>query len=309
MSWAIVALGVAGIAVGAALGLAAWARRLARSNRDLRTRVLEIERAATTRTRFIAKMSHELRTPLNAVIGFAELLDEERSGPVTETQHEHLSIIRSSADHLLTLVDEVLDLAKIDVGEIRLNAEPVQPVALARQCVTSLGPLARQRRVSLELAPSDLEVLELDPARLRQVILNYVSNAIRFTPPGGRVKVRLADDGGGLRIEVSDTGIGISSRDQGRIFEEFVQVEHKSRDGNGLGLAVTKQIVEAQGGYVGVHSRPGRGSTFYAWLPCEPGRRGHPDADPVSDRWLRRPEPAVVRGSRVGVAPVTASGR
>jgi signal transduction histidine kinase len=266
MSWTTLA--VAAALSAACLGLLVALVRLARAHAAMTARILELQEAAAARNRFVAGMSHELRTPLNAVIGFSELMEYQRAGAISETQREHLAIIRSSAQHILTLVDDALDMAKIEAGHMRLDVEPAAPAAIAAQCVTSLRPIAEKRHVALDLEPADLGIFALDPARLRQVILNYLSNAIRFTEPGGRVRVALVRDGEGLRVEVSDTGIGITAEDQARIFDEFVQIGRPARDGSGLGLAVTKQIVQALGGQVGVSSQPGCGSTFYAWLPC-----------------------------------------
>lgn len=308
MSWMAVAVGLAAVSAAACLALVSEVRRLTRGNAALSARNQELERTSAARTRFVATMSHELRTPLNAVIGFAELLDDGRAGPITEAQHEHLAIVRSSADHLVTLVDEVLDLASIEAGHMRLDAEPVAPGLLAEQCVNSMRPLADDRHVQIELQPSATFTVPLDPARLRQVILNYLSNAIRFTPPGGRVTVTLAQDASGLRIEVADTGIGISPDDQVRIFEEFVQVGSAHRDGSGLGLAVTRQIVRAQGGHVGVTSELGRGSTFHAWLPCRPTEdHGRGSVAPTHRR--RRADAPRSLGSGASGSPVAASGR
>jgi signal transduction histidine kinase len=301
-----------GIAVFAALCVAVmitlWraCHRLRRDNARLASRNQELERSSEARTRFVGNMSHELRTPLNAVIGFAELLHDEWSGPVSEAQREHLEIIRYSADHLLALVNEVLDLARIEAGHMRLDPEPVQPAEIALRCMRSLRPMADERGVELHLEPADVGTVALDPGRLRQVVLNYLANAIRFTGPGGKVTMTLARDADRLGIEVADTGIGISREDQGRIFEEFVQVGSAASGGGGLGLAVTRQIVQAQGGQVGVSSQPGLGSTFYAWLPCvevvgEPPGRARP-----APSWRRRVGAGGGLGSRTGTATALA---
>ncbi|MFZ0040449.1 MAG: HAMP domain-containing sensor histidine kinase [Solirubrobacteraceae bacterium] len=302
MSWTTFAVVAAALGVAASGVLAVALRRLARANALLAERNRELENAASARVRFVSSMSHELRTPLNAVIGFAELLDAQRAGPLSKAQREHLGIIRASAAHLLTLADDVLDLASIDAGHVRIEIEPVQPGRIAEHCVTSLRPLFQERGVQVELEVAELGAVALDPARLRQVMLNYLSNAIRFTEPGGRVTVRLAHEAGGVRLEVSDTGIGIAPEDQERVFDEFVQVGRRAPDGSGLGLAITKEIVQAQGGRVGVRSQPGLGSTFYAWLPA--GSLGAvPDRVPPASPRRRRPE----KTRRVGT--LTASHR
>jgi signal transduction histidine kinase len=241
--------------------------QLARANAALELRNHTVERATEAKTRFVANMSHELRTPLNAVIGFAELMHDGRAGEVSKRQREFLGIIRASANHLLRLINEVLDLSRIEAGQISLEPEAVDPTLIAAECVSSLRWLADEKRVRIDFDSVALGAASLDPARLRQVILNYLSNAIKFTATGGRVRVALARERDELLIEVSDTGIGISEEHRGRVFEEFVQVSDTAHGGSGLGLAVTKQIVEAQGGEVGVVSELGRGSSFYARLP------------------------------------------
>jgi signal transduction histidine kinase len=261
---------VAVAAVALVIWLSGSCARLRRANAELSARAREAERATEAKSRFLANLSHELRTPLNVVIGFAELMGDERAGramPLSASQREHLEMIRISADHLLTLINEVLDLARIEAGHMRLEAEPVKPQAIAAQCLDSLRPIAAQKLIGIELHAGPSDTVLLDPARLRQVILNFLANAIRFTTPGGHVTLALVRDGDRLRIEVSDTGVGISEKDQARVFDEFVQVAGQARSGSGLGLAVTRQIVEAQGGEVGVSSSLGSGSTFYAWLP------------------------------------------
>jgi signal transduction histidine kinase len=276
----------AGISLLLLIRVLSGSRKLARANASLAQRNRRIEDATEAKTRFVANMSHELRTPLNAVIGFSELMHEGRTGPVSKTQREYLGIIRASGDHLLKLINEVLDLSKIEAGHIRLDPEAVEPIVVAAQCVSSVRWLAADRRVRIDFDPAAVGPVSLDPARLRQVILNYLSNAIKFTGAGGRISLTLARDGDRLRVAVSDTGVGISDEDQPRVFDEFVQVGGKAHGGSGLGLAVTRQIVEAQGGTVGLDSQLGFGSTFIAWLPWVPAEveipraGGHPNAQP-----------------------------
>ena len=227
----------------------------------------EAERATRSTRRFVAGVTHELRTPLTAVIGFSELLHDGRAGPVNRSQREYLGVVRSSAGHLLTLIDEVLDSASVEAGHIRLDPEPVSPAALAATFLTPLEHVAAQRGVELAYRPEDLGTALLDPARLRQVIVNLLSNAIKFTDAGGRVTLSLARRRERLLVSVTDTGIGIDDADRGRIFDAFVRLGGRDRAGSGLGLALTRQIVHAQGGDVGVESEAGVGSTFTAWLP------------------------------------------
>jgi signal transduction histidine kinase len=227
----------------------------------------ELGRTRAETSRFVAGVSHELRTPLTAIIGFTELLRDGRVGTVNRHQHEYLGIVRSSAGHLLTLIDEVLDTAGIQSGHVRLDPEPIAPAVIGQECVVPLRHLASERGIALDYRAPDAERALLDPARLRQVIVNLLSNAIKFTGAGGRVTLTVTRRQERLLITVTDTGIGIADEDRGRIFEPFVRLGGREREGSGLGLAVTRELVRAQGGGIGVQSRPGAGSTFSVWLP------------------------------------------
>jgi signal transduction histidine kinase len=284
-------------------GISLWllARLVARANRELAQRNDELHRAAEAKRRFVANLSHELRNPLNAVLGFSELLRDGRVGPVSDRQREQLQIIHASAGHILTLSDELLDMAGIEAGQVRLAPEPLEPSELAAACVNALATLAAARDVRVDLDPRPVGLVTLDPARLSQVILNYLSNAIKFTPPGGTIGVVLARADDRLRVSVSDTGPGIQAADQARVFDEFFQVPGTERLGTGLGLAVTKSIVEAQGGEVGVRSAPGTGSTFSASLPVGAAEAGATaaEAQPVTT-------PSLAARRRLGSAPAVA---
>jgi PAS domain S-box-containing protein len=236
---------------------------------------VRIQESSRLKSLFLANMSHELRTPLNAVIGFADLL---RSGAVAADSAKHgeyLGHIANSGRHLLQLINDVLDLSKVEAGKIEFRAGPVDLQALIDQVVAVLGAEAAAKPITLlaRVEPG-LHDLRLDTARLRQVMFNYLSNAIKFTPAGGRVELRaMAEGPRHFRFEVQDSGIGISEADQQRLFVEFQQLESgfdRRHQGTGLGLALTRRLVQAQGGRVGVHSRPGQGSLFYAVLPRRP---------------------------------------
>jgi signal transduction histidine kinase len=242
--------------------------RLVAANRALRRRNHELEAASEAKTRFVANMSHELRNPLNAVLGFTELLRDGRGGPLAARQREHLEIIHGSARHLLMLINDTLDLKRIEAGYVRLDPEPVEPVAIAAACAASLATLSAGRGIHVELDLRPLGTMMLDPVRLRQVVLNYLSNAIKFSPAGGRVTVLMRHRADRLVLEVSDSGPGVDPADQDRVFDEFFQLPGRDRSGSGLGLSVTKLIVEAQGGDVGVRSILGLGSTFHASIPA-----------------------------------------
>jgi signal transduction histidine kinase len=231
-----------------------------------------IEEANRLKSEFVANMSHELRTPLNSVIGFAELMATGKVGPLADNHKEYLGDILASSRHLLQLINDVLDLAKVESGKIEIRPEPIDVAKIVAEVRDILRGLAGERRTKVELdiasAPHDVV---LDAAKFKQVLYNYLSNAIKFTPDAGSVTLRVVPDGPDqLRIEVADTGIGVRREDIHRLFIEFQQLDAgigKKYGGTGLGLAVTKRIVEAQGGSVGVRSAIGEGSTFWAILP------------------------------------------
>ncbi len=228
--------------------------------------------ASRLKSEFLANMTHELRTPLNAIIGFTEVVYDGVAGPVSERQKEYLADVLGSARHLLQLIDDLLDLSRIEAGRLRFLPQPVDVREAAQEVLDSLVPVAEAKRIrcKLETAPVPGEVI-LDPRRLQQVVYNYLSNALKFTPEDGCVTVRVGAEGEHhLRLEVEDTGIGIPSEDIGRLFTNFQQLEAartKKHGGTGLGLALTRRLVEAQGGRVGVESTPGQGSRFFAVLP------------------------------------------
>jgi PAS domain S-box-containing protein len=231
----------------------------------------QIQENNRLKSEFVANMSHELRTPLNAIIGFAALIHGAKAGPISDQQKEYLGDILTSSRHLLQLINDVLDLAKVESGRMEFHHESVNLARLVGEVRDTLRGLAAEKRIRIELAMDPaLAAVSLDPAKFKQVIFNYLSNAIKFTPEGGSVTIRTAPQGETFRLEVEDTGIGIKSADLRRLFVEFQQLDAgtaKRHPGTGLGLALTKRIVEAQGGTVTVESIVGKGSTFAAVLP------------------------------------------
>ena len=246
-------------------------RRLAEANR--------------LKSEFLANMSHELRTPLNAIIGFTKLMHSGTVGPVSPDHHEYLGDILTSADHLLRLINDVLDLSKVEAGKLDFHPEPLDLDTVVNEVCEILRTSASQRqiRVAREVA-AELDDICLDPSRLKQILYNYLSNALKFTSEGGQVAVRALPEGDrSFRLEVEDTGIGINPEDHGRLFVEFQQLDAsttKQHQGTGLGLALTKRLAVAQGGSVGVRSSPGRGSVFWVVLPRD--GRSAPDASPAA---------------------------
>jgi PAS domain S-box-containing protein len=246
--------------------------QLRRKNEELEEQSRRVQEASRLKSEFLANMSHELRTPLNAVIGFAEIIHDGKVGPVNAEQKEYLADVLSSSQHLLRLINDVLDLAKVESGKMEFRPEPVNVDLLIHEVRDVLRMLAATRRITVDIAvAADLPPVVTDPSKLKQVLYNYLSNALKFTPERGRVQIRVTrESGSSIRLEVEDTGIGIQATDVARLFTEFQQLDasaSKKYAGTGLGLALTRRIAEAQGGSVGVTSTPGQGSVFFAILP------------------------------------------
>jgi signal transduction histidine kinase len=251
-------------------------RELQRVLAELSRKSRQLEVASEHKSHFLANMSHELRTPLNAIIGFSQVLRQRMFGPINEKQEEYLDDILSSGNHLLSLINDVLDLSKVEAGQVELEVATFSlREALERGVVMVREPATKHGvRLSLELAPG-VDLVEGDERRLRQVIFNLLSNAVKFTPEDGSVIVATARVDGEVRVSVTDTGPGIAPEDRVRIFEEFQQTDvgvHQS-EGTGLGLALSKRLVELHGGRIWVESEPGHGSRFVFTLPIEDGSR------------------------------------
>ncbi len=250
-------------------------RRLREINAELERRIAQrtaqLADANRHKSEFLANMSHELRTPLNAIIGFSEALDARMFGELNDKQAEYIRDIHSSGRHLLSLINDILDLSKVEAGRMELALSEFD----ATQALEAAMALVRERaarqgiRLALEPAP-DLGAIRADERRLKQVLLNLLSNAVKFTPPGGCVTMRARRASGALEVSVSDTGVGIAPEDHEAIFEEFRQVggdATRKAEGTGLGLALTRRLVALHGGTIRVESEPGRGSTFTFTIP------------------------------------------
>ena len=229
----------------------------------------QLELASKNKSEFLANMSHELRTPLNAIIGFSELLLEKTVGDLTPSQDEYLRDILASGKHQLALINDVLDLSKVEAGRLELERSSFSVTSMVTDAVTFVRARATQRHVALsEDVDPRLGDIDADQRKLRQVLLNLLANAVKFTPDGGHVSVRAMRENGEVSISVSDTGSGIAAADMERIFKEFGQTASaRGHEGTGLGLALAKRIIELHGGKIGVESRLGEGSTFAITLP------------------------------------------
>jgi signal transduction histidine kinase/CheY-like chemotaxis protein len=262
--------------------LAEETAKLVRANEELRVARAMAERESRFKSKFLANMSHELRTPLNAIIGFSELLLKQAFGTLNAKQKDYVTNVLSSGRHLLHIVNDVLDLSKIEAGRMTLTREWVSLSLVVDSVYRSIAPLAIQKSIELTIdVREDLPDVYIDPVRVKQVLYNLISNAIKFTPTGGRVVVRAKEVDDRIELSVEDTGVGLSDEDIGRLFQEFEQIDLPTRarpEGTGLGLALTKRLVELHGGTVSVRSAPGVGSTFTVALPST-GAAARKDTD------------------------------
>jgi signal transduction histidine kinase len=220
---------------------------------------------------FLANMSHELRTPLNAIIGFSEVLIERMFGEVNEKQADYLKDIHESGKHLLSLINDILDLSKIEAGRMDLEMSRFDLPSALSNAMTLVRERAQRHGIALGLEVDPrLGEFEADERKVKQILVNLLSNAVKFTPDGGRVDVSAKLDTDKVEIAVKDTGIGIAPEDHAAVFEEFKQVGRdytRKAEGTGLGLALTKRFVELHGGAIRLQSTPGKGSTFTITLP------------------------------------------
>jgi signal transduction histidine kinase len=238
-----------------------------RVERALRERNEALETAARLKSEFIANVSYELRTPLNAVIGFAEILTHQYFGTLNPRQLDYAHSILESAHQLMALINDIIDLATIEAGYMVLDTETVEVPGMLQAVLTLTRERARNREIELRLkCPPDIGTIEADERRLKQALFNLVTNAIRFTPPGGSVAIEAAREGRDLLLSVADTGIGIPRGDQARIFEKFERASRHS--GAGLGLSLVKSLVELHDGTVVIESEPDRGTKVTCRIPA-----------------------------------------
>jgi signal transduction histidine kinase len=247
---------------------------LVRQNELLQRQAIELEAASSAKSQFLANMSHEFRTPLNAILGYTSMMLQGVSGSVTPPIQRQLSRVDSNAKHLLTIINDILDIARIEAGKMPLNVARFDLGDLVKEVLAEVDPLiARSRlKVVAKVAPR-LPVLRTDRAKVKQILMNLISNALKFTPSGS---VTLAVQHNKRRdevfVSVTDTGIGIAARDQESVFQDFRQVDNsptRQYGGTGLGLAICRRLATVLGGDIRLSSKIGRGSTFTLILPCK----------------------------------------
>jgi two-component system, NtrC family, sensor kinase len=247
----------------------------ARLFREIEDKSRQLEVASQHKSEFLANMSHELRTPLNAIIGFSEVLTDRMFGELNEKQEEYLKDIYASGTHLLSLINDILDLSKIEAGRMELELSDFDLPTAIDNALTLVRERAGRRNITLQMrVDARLGEVRADERKIRQVVLNLLSNAIKFTPEGGQIDVAAVPKDGLVEVSVSDTGVGIAPEDQEAVFEEFRQVgtAEKKAEGTGLGLTLCRKFIELHGGKIWVKSQLGAGSTFTFAIPMRPGQ-------------------------------------
>lgn len=260
------------------------------ANRQLKVANTELGRASKLKDEFLANMSHELRTPLNAILGLSEGLLEQVGGPLSPRQIKSVTTISTSGQHLLALINDILDLSKVEAGKLELHAERLTVDGFCQDCLAFVRTQAMQKSISVAFDHDNRPTqFEADPRRFKQVLVNLLTNAVKFTPPGGRVGLTVfasvPEDL--VRFTVWDTGIGIALEDQSKLFRAFTQIDsglNRSQDGTGLGLALVAKLVELHGGSLAVESEPDQGSRFIVTLPQIAGRSTEPARPDQTDR-------------------------
>jgi signal transduction histidine kinase/DNA-binding response OmpR family regulator len=256
--------------------------QLAAANRELELRNREVEHATQLKSKFLASMSHELRTPLNAIVGFSDLLAEQAPGQLNPKQLRFVQHIKQGSTHLLQLINDILDLSKIEAGQLEFRYEDFEIKDALPEVLSTIRPLAMAKNITVHESSTAGLFIYADRVRFKQVLYNLLSNAVKFTPNGGRVDIKAYSQAKRIHVSVSDTGIGIRPEDHTLVFEEFRQVEGSTNahEGTGLGLAISKRLVEEQGGTISLESDLGKGSKFTISFPI--GEQGSILEEPAS---------------------------
>jgi len=276
-------------------------RRLEATNQELLRAKEEAERGSRFKDQFLSTMSHELRTPLNAVLGFSDLLADESYGPLNDRQRRYVEHIHTGGKHLLTLISDILDLSKIEAGRMELTNESLRVEAIFGEVLSVMRPLADKKSQSLSKNSQPGFVVRADSVRFKQVLMNLLGNAIKFTPKGGSIELGAHLAGGRVRVEVRDNGPGIPPTEQQRIFEAFYRLREfgKKTEGTGLGLAITHRLVELHGGELTLDSEVGKGSCFYFSLPVAVAiQDALPHPPPPAGTRVRLPRVLVIEDDR-----------
>jgi PAS domain S-box-containing protein len=246
-------------------------------NLELEEQNRRVQEATRLKSEFLANMSHELRTPLNGIIGFSEFLIDEKPGALNAKQREYLGDILNSGKHLLQLINDVLDLAKVEAGKMEILPEIFSVKQAIDEVCSVIMPTASKKQITINLSiEAQVKTVMLDQAKFKQILYNLLSNAIKFTHADGKVEINVTGEDGGLKMQITDSGIGIKQEDYHRLFKEFEQLDSSMArlyEGTGLGLALTKKIVDLQNGSISVDSEFGKGSTFTVRLPLISGGR------------------------------------
>ena len=280
-------------------------QRVIERTADLRRVNTKLERASHAKDEFLANMSHELRTPLNSILGMSELLLEQVRGSLNEYQQKALGLIQSSGQHLLELINDILDLSKIEAGKLQLHPEIVEVLQLCETSLSFVREQAVKKSIRLEFQPQPVgHLLTADPRYLKQILVNLLTNAVKFTPANGHVTLKVSTDAerGLMQFSVSDTGIGISPDDLNHLFQPFVQVDsslNRQYEGTGLGLALVQRLIDLHGGSVQVESEVGQGSCFTVNLPWQP--------DIVSEQRLAGEQPESILEQNGGMSTPVSS--
>ena len=244
---------------------------LEQKSRELSKANVRLEELSQLKSHFLANMSHELRTPLNSILGFSEVLQDKMFGALNEKQEQYVNYVMESGQHLLSLINDILDLSKIEAGKIEIELAELRIGDLLKDSLTMVKEMALKHGIELGLKlEDDIPEIYADERKVKQIAFNLLSNAVKFTPDGGRVGIQAVKEQEDIRVTVWDTGIGIKEEDKGKLFKEFQQLDsgaNKRYQGTGLGLALSKRLVEMHGGRIWVESEPGKGSRFSFTLP------------------------------------------